>query len=223
MSGAPVAQPITVVVAEDAAIVRAGVVGLLRDEGYDVVADVAHHDALLEATREHRPRLVVTDVRMPPHQSTEGIAAAAQLRGEMPDLAIVVLSQHVEPAAAALLLSRTPTGVGYLLKERITHIDEFLDACRTVVGGGVVVDELVVERLMQGGDKALRRLTDRERQVLDLMAQGRSNTAIARLAFCSAKTVEAHVRSIFMKLDLEDDPDDNRRVAAVVRYLHEVR
>lgn len=151
----------------------------------------------------------------------EELLAAAALRGEQPDLAILVVSQHVEPAAAALLLKHTPTAVGYLLKERISHIDEFLDACRTVAAGGVVIDPLVTERLLAGNNNDLRQLTDREREVLDMMAQGRSNAAIAREANCSPKTLESHVRSIFMKLGLVDDPDENRRVAAVIRYLHE--
>lgn len=217
----PERAPCRTVVAEDSTLVRAGIVALLREEGFDVVAEAGTLEELLAATRRHRPALVITDVRMPPNQHDEGIVAAAALRGEQPDLAILVVSQHVEPAAAALLLKHTPTAVGYLLKERISHIDEFLDACRTVAAGGVVIDPLVTERLLAGNDNDLRQLTDREREVLDMMAQGRSNAAIAREANCSPKTLESHVRSIFMKLGLIDDPDENRRVAAVIRYLHE--
>ncbi len=136
--------------------------------------------------------------------------------------AVLVLSQHLEPKAAALLLSHNPTAVGYLLKERVSQLDEFIEACRTVAAGGVVIDSLVTEQLLRGGhdDVVITRLTDREREVLDLMAQGRSNGAIADEIHCSPKTLETHIRSIFTKLDLHDDPADHRRVAAVVRWLH---
>ena len=213
---------IRVVVAEDSVLVRAGVVRLLSEEGFDVVAEVGDRDALLAAARQHRPKLVVTDVRMPPTQTDEGLTAAALLREEDPDVAVLVLSQHLEPKAAALLLSRNPTAVGYLLKERVSHLDEFVDACRTVAEGGVVIDPLVTEQLVRGGqdDDVIARLTDREREVLDYMAQGRSNAAIADEIHCSAKTLETHIRSIFTKLDLPADPADHRRVAAVVRWLH---
>ena len=218
----PERSAITVVVAEDSVLVRAGVVRLLSEEGFDVVAEVGDRDALLAAARQHRPKLVVTDVRMPPTQTDEGLTAAAVLREEDPDVAVLVLSQHLEPKAAALLLSRNPTAVGYLLKERVSHLDEFVNACRTVAGGGVVIDPLVTEQLVRGGhhDDVIGRLTDREREVLDLMAQGRSNAAIADEIHCSAKTLETHIRSIFTKLDLPADPADHRRVAAVVRWLH---
>jgi DNA-binding NarL/FixJ family response regulator len=215
----PQQHPITVVVAEDSVIVRAGIVALLKEEGFDVVAEVGDRDALLAAARRHQPALIVTDVRMPPNQSDEGITAAALLRAERPESAVLVLSQHVEPAAAAMLLTNTPTAVGYLLKERVSHLDEFVAACRTVAAGGVVVDALVTERLL-GADATVGRLTEREREVLDLMAQGRSNGAIARELHCSAKTLEAHIRSVFTKFGLAEDPDDHRRVAAVIRHLH---
>jgi DNA-binding NarL/FixJ family response regulator len=217
--------PVRVVVAEDSVLVRAGVVRLLLEEGFDVVADVGDADALLAAAREHHPELVVTDVRMPPTQTDEGITAAAALREEDPNIAVLVLSQHVEPAAASLLLSNNPTAVGYLLKERVSLIDEFIDACRSVAGGGVVIDPLVTDQLLMSGgaDHAVNRLTEREREVLHLMAQGRSNAAIARELHCAPKTLEAHVRSIFGKLDMPENPDDHRRVAAVVRWLHASR
>ena len=160
---------------------------LLREEGFDVVAEVGDRDALLAAARQHRPKLVVTDVRMPPTQTDEGLTAAAVLREEDPDVAVLVLSQHVEPKAAALLLSHSPTAVGYLLKERVSQLDEFVNACRTVADGGVVIDPLVTEQLVRGGhdDEVIARLTDREREVLDYMAQGRSNAAIAEEIHCS--------------------------------------
>ncbi len=213
---------VRVVVAEDSVLVRAGVVRLLSEEGFDVVAEVGDREALIAAARQHRPKLVVTDVRMPPTQTDEGLTAAVLLREEDPDVAVLVLSQHLEPKAAALLLSRNPTAVGYLLKERVSHLDEFVQACRTVAAGGVVIDPLVTEQLIRGGhdDDVIARLTDREREVLDFMAQGRSNAAIAEEIHCSAKTLETHIRSIFTKLDLPADAADHRRVAAVVRWLH---
>lgn len=218
----PDRSAVRVVVAEDSVLVRAGVVRLLTEEGFDVVAEVGDGDALLAAARQHRPKLVVTDVRMPPTQTDEGLTAAVLLREEDPDVTVLVLSQHLEPKAAALLLSRSPTGVGYLLKERVSHLDEFVNACRTVSEGGVVIDPLVTEQLVRGwrDDDVIARLTDREREVLDYMAQGRSNAAIAEEIHCSAKTLETHIRSIFTKLDLRADPADHRRVAAVVRWLH---
>jgi len=220
----PNRSAITVVVAEDAALIRAGIVALLKEEGFEVLAEVGDLASLLAAVRKHHPQLVVTDVRMPPTQRDEGLTAVAELRAEQPNLAVLVVSQHVEPAAAALLLDGQPAGVGYLLKERVSHLEEFIAACRTVTSGGVVIDPLVTERLVQRrGDAALDRLTDREREVLDLMAQGRSNAAIAAQVHCSSKTLEAHVRSIFIKLDLAEHPNDHRRVAAVVHYLHHRR
>jgi DNA-binding NarL/FixJ family response regulator/class 3 adenylate cyclase len=218
----PERPAIRVVVAEDSVFVRRAVVQLLREEGFDVVAEVGDRDALLAAARKHRPKLVVTDVRMPPTQTDEGLTAAAVLREEDPDVAVLVLSQHVEPKAAALLLSHSPTAVAYLLKERVSQLDEFVNACRTVADGGVVIDPLVTEQLVRGGhdDEVIARLTDREREVLDYMAQGRSNAAIAEEIHCSSKTLETHIRSIFNKLDLPADQGDHRRVAAVVRWLH---
>ena len=221
----PDERPLRVIVADDVALVRTGVVRLLADEGFEVVADVGDHDGLLEAARELRPDLVVTDIRMPPTQTDEGIRAAATIRGEQPEIAVLVLSQHFEPAAAALLLTRNPTAVGYLLKERVADLDDFVATCRAVAGGACVIDPLVTSRLVSssGENDAMARLTDAERQVLDQMAQGRSNSAIGRELFCSPKTVESHVRMIFTKLDLEQHPDDNRRVAAVVKWLHATR
>jgi DNA-binding NarL/FixJ family response regulator len=213
--------PLVVVVAEDVALLRAGIVALLREEGFVVAADVGDHPSLLAAARKIRPDLVITDVRMPPTYTGEGIDAAATLRNEHPELAVLVLSQHVEPSAATVLLQRHRTGIGYLLKERVSDIEEFVGACRTIVAGGAVVDPLVTDQLMRQvrDDDALARLSEREREVLGLMAQGRSNGAISRIIACSPKTLEAHIRSIFVKLDLPEDPEDHRRVAAVVRYL----
>jgi DNA-binding NarL/FixJ family response regulator/class 3 adenylate cyclase len=213
---------VRVIVAEDAAIIRAGIVRLLTDEGFDVVADVGDKDALLAAATAERPDLIVTDIRMPPTHTDEGLAAAAAIRREQPDVAVLVLSQHIEPAAAVTLLQGNPTRVGYLLKERVSELDEFVEACRAVAAGGSVIDPLVTSQLMQRrrDSDALDRLTERERDVLSLMAQGRSNHAIAVELSCADKTVETHVRSIFTKLDLAEHPNDHRRVAAVVRWLH---
>ena len=217
-------RAIRVVVAEDSTLIRAGIVALLRDEGFDVCGEAADRDELVTAVRRERPALVITDVRMPPSQRDEGLTAAMELRDEQPALAVLVLSQHVEPSAADLLLGGRGAGVGYLLKERVSDLDEFVAACHVVAAGGVVIDPLITERLLQSRDDGvLDRLTERERNVLDLMAQGRSNGAIARDLHLAAKTLEAHVRSIFTKLDLAEHPDDHRRVAAVVHYLHHRR
>lgn len=212
---------ISVVVAEDSPLVRAGIVALLREEGFDVLAEVGTRDDLLDAARRLQPALVITDVRMPPGQSDEGLVAARTLREEQPGTAVLVLSQHVEPSAAALLLAHRPTAVGYLLKERVSDLDAFVHACRTVASGGVVIDELVTDQLMRRDrGRSIERLSEREHSVLALMAQGRSNAAIARELFLAPKTLEANVRSIFQKLDLPDDPDENRRVSAVIAFLH---
>ncbi len=210
----------TVVVADDVALIRAGVCRLLSEAGFEVVGEADDFDTLLDIARRTEPALVVTDIRMPPTQTDEGLRAASMLRSERPDLAIVVLSQHVEPSAAALLLTHAPTSVGYILKERVGDLDEFVSSCRTVADGGCVIDPSVTARLTTTPAGAVvSRLTGAERRVLDLMAQGRSNLAIARDVICSVKTVESHVRSIFTKLDLIEDPDENRRVAAVVAWL----
>jgi len=214
---------IRVIVAEDAALIRAGVVRLLSDEGFDVLADVGDFDALLAAVRAASPPpdLLITDVRMPPTLTDEGLRAAAQLRQELPGLAVLVLSQHVEPAAAVMLLGSNESAVGYVLKERISDLDEFVDTCRTVASGGTVVDPIVTELLLtrRRDRSALDELSPRELEVLAMMATGASNRAISAGLFCSAKTIESHVRSIFIKLGLIDHPDENRRVAAVVRWL----
>jgi DNA-binding NarL/FixJ family response regulator/class 3 adenylate cyclase len=214
-----------VVVADDAALIRSGVVRLLADEGFDVVGEAADGEALLEVVDRTRPDLVITDIRMPPTQTNEGLRAAATIRATHPEVAVLVLSQHIEARAAADLLDDRAAGVGYVLKERVGELDEFVAACRAVAAGGRVVDPLVVEELLRAGraDDPVDRLSDREREVLQQMAQGRSNAAIASELAMSPKTVESHVRSIFTKLDLAENPDDHRRVAAVVRWLQTER
>lgn len=201
-------------------LVRAGIVTFLLDEGFDVVAEVGDAPSLVDAVAQHEPDLVVTDVRMPPDHRDDGLLAATAIRQAHPGVAVLVLSQHIEVSGAAALLGQHPTGVGYLLKERISHLAEFAEACRAVAAGGVVIDQLVTDRLMEGQRADdLSRLSAREREVLALMAQGRSNAAIAREVHCSAKTLETYIRSVFTKLGLHEDPDDHRRVAAVVKYL----
>ena len=185
-SPAVAVEPLTVVVAEDVAIIRAGIVSLLSGEGITVVGEAADYDAILATVRRTRPRLLITDVRMPPGQSDEGLRAAAVLRSEQPDLAVLVLSQHVQASAAADLLTSQTSGIGYLLKERVTAFDEFLGAARTVAAGGTVIDPLITRELLakrRTGDQ-FDALADRERAVLDLMAQGLSNTAIADRSPC---------------------------------------
>ncbi len=215
------AAPITVVVAEDVALIRAGLVSLLRDDGFEVVGEAADYAALLSTVRAARPRLLITDVRMPPEQEDEGLRAASLLRTEQPGLAVLVLSQSVRASAAASLLTEQTAGLGYLLKERVTALDEFLDAARAVAAGRTVIDPLITDELLarHRNRNQLAALADRERSVLELMAQGLSNSAIADRLTLSARTVESHVRSIMTKLDLWEDPGGNRRVQAVIRWL----
>ena len=212
---------IRVVLADDAVLIRAGIARLLEEDGFEVVAQVGDYQTLIDAAQLHHPDLVITDIRMPPTMTDEGLRAAATLRKEQPSIAVMVLSQHIEATAATSLLTGNPTSVGYLLKERAGDLDEFAAACRAVAAGATVIDPIVTERLLQRRrtSTALDRLTEREREVLDLMAQGKSNSAIARTLYCADKTLEAHIRSIFTKLDLTEQPDANRRVAAVIRWL----
>jgi serine/threonine-protein kinase len=223
----PDMAPCRVVVADDAALVRSGVVRLLADEGFDVVGEAGDADTLLELVRRTRPTLVITDIRMPPTLTDEGLRAAATIRKEFDGVAVLVLSQHIEARAAADLLDDHAAGVGYLLKERVGELDDFVAACRIIAAGGRVIDSIVSEQLLQsrgvGTEDPVERLTERERDVLALMAQGRSNAAIAADLAMSPKTVESHVRAIFQKLDLAENQDDHRRVAAVVRWLQHAR
>ena len=209
-----------VVIAEDGLIVREGIAGMLRHFGHEVVAAVADAPALLAAVAAHRPDVVVTDVRMPPGFSDEGLQAAIALRAADPDLPVLVLSQYVEQTYAAELLdSGHAAGVGYLLKDRIGDVAEFVDAVDRVAAGRTVVDPEVVRQLLGRRRGPLTRLTPREREVLGLMAEGRSNTAIARKMVVTEGAVEKHVRNIFTKLDLPPDDEQHRRVLAVLAYL----
>jgi DNA-binding NarL/FixJ family response regulator len=211
---------VRVVIAEDGLIVREGIAGMLRRFGHEVVAAVGDAPALRTAVAEHRPDVVVTDVRMPPGFSDEGLQAAIALRAADPDLPVLVLSQYVEQTYAAELLdSGRSAGVGYLLKDRIGDVAEFVGALVRVAEGRTVVDPEVVRQLLARRRDPLSRLTPREREVLALMAEGRSNTAIARALVVTEAAVAKHIGSLLQKLDLPPDSDDHRRVRAVLAYL----
>ncbi len=207
--------------ADDATLFREGVARLLHDAGFTVVGQAGNADELLEVTRRTAPDVAVVDIRMPPTFTNEGMLAAQQIRSEHLGVGVLVLSQYVETHHAVGLLGDDPAGVGYLLKDRIADIDEFLVAVRRVGSGGSVVDPALVSRLMTRARvrSPLDDLTEREAEVLALMAEGRSNKAISDRLHIGAKTLESHVRNIFVKLQLEDVPDDHRRVLAVLAYL----
>ncbi|MEV7228594.1 MULTISPECIES: response regulator transcription factor [Polymorphospora] len=209
-----------VALAEDSVLLREGLAGLLQRFGHTVVASVGDATALVEAVRVHGPDVVVTDVRMPPGFTDEGLRAAVALRAARPSLAVLVLSQYVEQTYAAELLdSGRGAGVGYLLKDRIGEVEEFVDALARVAAGGTVVDPEVVRQLLRRRRDPLSRLTPREREVLGLMAEGRSNAAIARTLVVSEAAVAKHIGSVLAKLDLPPDEDAHRRVLAVLAYL----
>jgi DNA-binding NarL/FixJ family response regulator len=209
-----------VVIAEDAALFREGLVRLLQDRGHQVCAAVADGEALLAAATRHRPDVAVVDVRMPPTHTDEGLRAALELRRRHPDTGVLVLSQYIETRYATRLLEGNAAGVGYLLKDRVADVAEFADALARVAAGGTALDPEVVGQLL-GGRHApgLAGLTPRELEVLSLMAEGRSNAGIAASLVISAGVVEKHVASIFTKLGLPPAEGDNRRVLAVLRYL----
>ncbi|MFC0505158.1 response regulator transcription factor [Micromonospora costi] len=209
-----------IVIAEDAALLREGLVGILEKAGHQVVAAVADADALLVYTASHRPDVIVTDIRMPPTHTDEGLRAAVAIRARHPDIAIVLLSAYIAEAyVAELLESTTGGGIGYLLKDRVSHVREFLDNLGRVTAGGTVVDPEVVRHLLarRRNDGPLAALTPREREVLALMAEGYTNPTIAEHLVVSEAAVRKHVGNIFAKLDL--DPDSDRRVSAVLAYL----
>ena len=212
-----------VVVAEDSALVREGLVRLLRDGGIDVVAAVPDGRALVAAAIEHRPDLVIVDVRMPPTYTDEGAHAAARMRAQIPGLAVLILSQDIEPAL--IEISHGAGGFGYLLKDRVLDIDAFLGAVRRVALGGRAIDPDVVAALIKAREhaSALAELSDRERQILSLMAEGLTNAGIARRLVLGERTVESHVTNSMRKLGIASTPDDHRRVQAVVAYLRAAR
>lgn len=210
-----------VVLAEDSLLLREGLVRLLAEAGCDVVAAVEDGESAVAAVAEHDPDVAVLDVRMPPTFTDEGLRAAVRIRAEHPGTAVLVLSQYVEQSYAADLLA-TGAGVGYLLKDRVAKLDDLADALRRLVEGGTVLDPMVVSQLFSGRRaRPLQRLTEREREVLDLMAQGRTNAAIGRALFVTPKSVEKHISSILEKLDLPPSEDDHRRVLAVIAWLND--
>ncbi len=207
-----------VVLAEDLFLLRDGLITLLGAHGFEIVEAVDNGPALLTALLSHRPDVAVVDVRLPPTFTDEGLQAALAARREVPGLPILVLSQHVEQLYARELLADGTGGVGYLLKDRVFNADQFVDAIRRVAGGGTVMDPDVIAKLMSRSAPA-RELTPRENEVLGLMAEGRSNAAIAQRLFMSESAVAKHIASIFGKLGLAASDDDNRRVLAVLAYL----
>jgi len=210
-----------IVIAEDAAILRDGLVQLLTDRGHEVVAAVSDGDALRAAVAEHDPDEPLVDIRMPPSFTDEGLRAAIAIRRERPNVGVLVFSQWVETRYAAELLATSSSGVGYLLKDRVADVGEFVEALTRVAAGGTALDPEVVSQLLgasRRGD-ALAALTPREREVLGLMAEGRTNAAIARQLVVTDRAVEKHVANIFTKLDLPPSGEDHRRVLAVLRYL----
>jgi DNA-binding NarL/FixJ family response regulator len=211
---------VRVVIAEDSVLLREGLTKLLADGGFEVAAAVSDADQLLRAVCEHRPDLVVVDVRMPPTHTDDGIRAALVIRRQYPEVAILVLSQYVEERYATDLLSVQTSGVGYLLKDRVAQVSDFLDALRRVAAGGTALDpEVVAQLLVRHHDDPIDRLTPRELQVLQMMAEGRSNNAIVDALRVSPSAVEKYVGAIFAKLDLPPSDTENRRVLAVLRFL----
>lgn len=211
-----------VVVAEDLFLLRDGLVRLLAAHGFDIVAAVGDAPALLGALLDERPDVAIVDVRLPPTFTDDGLRMALEARRTTPGLPVLVLSQYVEQLYARELLADRAGGIGYLLKDRVFNDDQFVDAVRTVAAGGTVMDSEVVAKLLGRPARAepLARLSAREREVLGLMAEGRSNSAIAQRLFVTEKAVSKHSTSIFTKLDLAPSDDDNRRVLAVLAYLN---
>ena len=210
-----------VVIAEDSVLLREGVAKLLEEEGFELVGRAADADELLLKVRSYEPDVAVVDVRMPPTHTDEGARAAVTIREQHPDIGVLLLSQVVEATFALRLFSESPAGFGYLLKDRVLDVDDFVEAVRRVARGGTVVDPNVVAELLgrRRPNDPVASLTTRERGVLELMAEGRSNSGIGNKLFLSPKTVEAHVHAIFTKLGLMPAADDHRRVLAVLAYL----
>jgi len=212
---------VRVVIAEDLYLLREGLSSLLKEHGFEVVQAVDNGPSLLKALLETQPDIAIVDVRLPPTHTDEGLRAALAARKQKPGLPILILSAHVEQLYARELLADQAGGVGYLLKDRVFTDEQFTDALRTVARGGTVMDPEVVAKLLarRSGQPPVARLTDRERQVLELMAEGRSNSAIGQRLVITEKAVSKHCTSIFAKLDLPPSDDDNRRVLAVLTYL----
>jgi len=212
---------VRVVVADDSPLLREGVAHVLAENGFEVVAQVGDATALLHAVERSQPELAIVDVRMPPTQTDEGARAAVEIRSRYPDVGLLLLSQVIEAQYALTLLSEHPHGFGYLLKDRVLAIDEFIQSVNRVAAGGTAIDPDVVSQLLgrRRAQDPLDELTPREREILALMAEGRSNHGICQKLFLSPKTVESHVHNIFAKLGITATGDDHRRVLAVLTYL----
>ena len=211
-----------VVIAEDSILLRDGLIRMLGAHGVNVVEAVGDAESALDAVSRHQPDLALLDVRMPPTHTDEGLRAALVIRAQWPDVALLILSQYVEERYATDLLAGTTSAVGYLLKDRVADVDEFVEMLRRVADGGTALDPEVVAQLLVRRDKSpLHRLTERERETLELMAEGRSNTGIARAMHVSESAVAKHVNAIFTKLEMPTTSSDHRRVLAVLQYLAE--
>jgi DNA-binding NarL/FixJ family response regulator len=210
-----------VVVADDSVLLREGVVRLLEENGFEVVGQAGDAEDLIRKVRAHKPDVAVVDIRMPPTNTDDGLRAALEIRAELPDTGVLVLSQYVEEGYALDLVGESAGGVGYLLKDRVADVERFVDSVRRVADGGSALDPEVVSQLVGRArrDDPLAELTPREREVLELMAEGRSNNAIAEHMVVTERAVEKHVTSIFGKLDLAPAPEDHRRVLAVLAFL----
>lgn len=215
------ARPLRIILADDQMLLRAGVARLLEDAGMEIVAQAGDAEDLLRKTGAHKPDVAIVDVRMPPSQTDEGLRAAAEIRERFPGVGVLVLSQYVEEAYALELFAEGADGLGYLLKDRVADLQRFIDAVRRVAAGGSALDPEVVARLVgrKRRDDPLAPLSPRERDVLVLMAEGRSNTGIAAHLVITERAVEKHVTSLFTKLGLERVSEDHRRVLAVLTYL----
>lgn len=212
-----------VIVAEDSALMRQALCRLLEDKGFDIAKAVDNLDDLLAAVKELEPDVVITDIRMPPTGTDEGLRAAEEIHRDFPGTAVLVLSQFVEAGHALKLMTSNPRGVGYLLKDRVADVEELVSVINRLMRGESAVDQEIATQLLakkRTGDP-LDTLSEREREILELMAAGRSNSAISEMLFLSPKTIETHVRSLFTKLDLQVAADDHRRVLAVLTYLRE--
>src|SRR5881397_145654 len=218
--GEDVSRALRVVVADDSALLREGIASLLEDAGHTVVGRSGDADDLRLKVRSYKPNVAIVDVKMPPGNADDGLVAAAEIRRTHPSVSVLVLSQHLEPAYMLELVGNDASGVGYLLKDRVRDVAEFVDAVERVAGGGTAFDPEVVKILVGGHRRSvLDELTERERDVLALIAEGRSNRAIGRQLFVSPRAVERHVQAIFQKLSLPDTEDHNRRVLAVLALL----
>jgi DNA-binding NarL/FixJ family response regulator len=218
---APRRYPMRVVVADDVMLTREGIVRLLQDAGIEVVAEAEEAEGLLRHVRLARPDVAIVDIRMPPTHSDEGLVAAQSIRAEHPEVGVLVLSQYVEPSYAIRLIEDHPERVGYLLKERVFDIATVVDALRRIVDGETVIDPTIVSRLVgrRRREDPVSKLTEREREVLGLVAEGMSNRAIAGRLYVTERTIEAHITQIFQKLHLPESPDQHRRVLAVLAFL----